>query len=114
MPCVKQIRIPTVKAPTQKVAVLKEGEERPPGIERRATLSDEKRKGNRSVRISLHKERNHSHRSRVSFMETSYFGTLSCANVMARRLGQGSQLGKFLFPSTCSTRPIIMCRRHQK
>ena len=50
MPCVTRVRIPTAKAPTQKVAVSKEGEGTR-SIERRATLSDKKRKANKSVRI---------------------------------------------------------------
>ena len=52
MPCVKQTLIPTTQAPTQKVQRQKKAVGDPSSIERMATLSDKKRLGTGSVRIS--------------------------------------------------------------
>ena len=52
MPFVAKVSISTAKAPTQKVAASKEGGRETASMERRKTLSVEKRKANRIARIS--------------------------------------------------------------
>ena len=63
MPCVKQLRIPTAKAPPEKVAVSQKGGARPSLSEGRPSLTirEGEIKSFESQRCILHKDRNHSH-----------------------------------------------------
>ena len=119
IPCATQVRIPTVKAPTQKVAASKEGRERPSTLsEGRPSLT--KREGQleelESRRCILHRGRDHSHEDHIAdrgFHSWHHYTPVpisKATNTLAAKMARRGRLEEILLQQFWVKLPSLECQ----